>query len=140
MFGCFSLFQTLINTSRTISSCFIQSTDEEDGNGGKRGKAAQHASNGGGCCESLILLFLFAWLITGSVWVFGFYRQFISMPPQCQADVTLAGCCAAVPYWFSFGSIIAIYALSVLSCIVFCTCFCCCACIFGIVGAASSDA
>ena len=52
------------------------------------------------CCECLILLFLFAWLITGSVWVFGFYNQFNST--QCQADLTLPECCSAVPYWFSF--------------------------------------
>lgn len=82
-------------------------------------------NRGGGCCEALISLFLFAWLIVGSWWVFGYWNTYI-YSSQCNPLPGMReNCCDPVLYWFSFGTLIAIYAGALLSMLICCCCCCC---------------
>ena len=119
MFGVFSLFQTIINGTRRCTESVRDATrPDDDENGGKKPSTA---NRGGGCCECLISLFLFAWLIVGSVWVFGFWNTYNS--PGCDVN-----CCHPVPYLFSFVTIIVMYVVGFLSCMIGCCCCCCFGC------------
>jgi len=72
-----------------------------------------------GCCSSLISLFLFAWMIVGSVWV---YR----LDPGDDYQF-----CDRILYLYTFWIITAGYISAAVICC--CSCFltCCLACIFG---------
>lgn len=100
VFGCVSLLQSIISFSRRIISCFKPNNEEEGG-------ICLYGSRCGGCCECLIVLFLFAWFIAGSVWVLGYFSDFHS--PICQEHP--APCCSVVPYWFSFVIIIMLFSV-----------------------------
>ena len=117
VFGVFALIQTIVNgMRRCIETC--RESDRTDG----EDNGPSYASRGGGCCEGLISLFLFAWLIVGSVWVFSYWNTFI-YSQQCLESRDL--CCHPVPYWFSFITLIVIYAGALLSLLICCCCCCC---------------
>ena len=55
----------------------------------------------------LINLFIFAWLIVGSVWVLGFYSSWSDKGEQdCSADLEYPHCCERAVFLFSFAVII----------------------------------
>lgn len=118
VFGVFALVQTTINgMRRCIETCRkAGSADDEDN------KKPSMVNRGGGCCEALVSLFLFAWLIVGSVWVFGYWNTYIY---SSQCNPIRENCCAPVLYWFSCCTIIAIYAGALLSLLICCCCCCC---------------
>ena len=115
MFGCFSIFQTFINSGKRCF-CFADCDDNKSEEEDKDKKKSKYADRGGGCCESLISLFLFAWLITGSVWVFGYYDDFKA---QDCLEGGAACQCHSVPYLFSFVSIIVIWVIGALALLIF---------------------
>ena len=119
VFGVFSLFQTIVNGMRRCTES-IRETTSSDEEGSKKPSAA---NRGGGCCEGLISLFLFAWLIVGSVWVFGYWNTYNSAECSTRED-----CCHPVPYMFSFVSLIVMYAVGALSILIACCCCCCMGC------------
>ena len=121
VFGSFSLFQTVMNIVRR---CLFRKKDSDDENSDK--------GYGSYCCgglEGLITIFLFVWIIVGSVWVFRHYATWrteemcrdpnINPKPDCY--------CHPVPYLFSFVTLIVIYSISGLFCLCCCCCFCCAA-------------
>ena len=119
VFGVFSLLQTIINCMRRcIDTCRRANTPEDEDN-----TKSSIANRSGGFCEGLVSLFLFAWLIVGSVWVFGYWNTY-AYSGTCKPHPELH-CCHPVPYLFSFITLIAIYAGAVLS-LVICCCCCCC--------------
>lgn len=85
----------------------------------------------GSCLESMISVFLFIWIIIGSVWVFGFFNEY----RNC-TDSAADGCCHPVVYLFSFVTLIVIYVFSFLS---LCCCCCCFVCLAFLVGAGASS-
>ena len=115
VFGSFSLLQTTINiVGRCL--CPKKKKDSEDDNENQSGRR---------CCsslESLITLFLFAWIIVGSVWVFRFYDLWRSGN---------GGHCDSVPYLFTFITLIVFYSISGLFCLCCCCVFCCVAAVAG---------
>lgn len=120
VFGSFSLLQTVMNIVRR---CLFRKKDSGDENSDKN-----YGSYCFGSLEGLITIFLFVWIIVGSVWVFRYYdtwRNFemcrdpsINPMPPCL--------CHPVPYLFSFITLIVIYSISGLFCLC-CCCFFCCA-------------
>lgn len=123
VFGTFALLQTIINGLRR---CIETVRKNNSMQGDEDGTHPSVTSRGGGCCEGLISLFLFAWLIVGSVWVFGYWHTYI-YDSTC---VPKENCCVPVAYWFSFITLIVIYAGALLSLLI---CCCCCCCIASVV-------
>ena len=118
VFGSFSLLQTTINiVGRCL--CPKKKKDSEDSNENQSGRR---------CCsslESLITLFLFAWIIVGSVWVFRFYDLWRSDFVDCRDDRSSFCYCHPVPYLFTFITLIVFYSISGLFCLCCCCVFCC---------------
>lgn len=126
MFGCFSLVQTAINLSKRCCK-FINKKERDE----EEGDVASRANRGGSCLESVISVFLFIWTIIGSVWVFGFYDNY----QRCQEfDLPDTQCCHAVPFLFSFITLLVMYAFSLLF---LCCCCCCFICVAFVAGVAA---
>lgn len=128
VFGVFSLVSTLINvTKRIFKMCRrkMSGDTEED-------EDTDYGKKTGSCLESLISLFLFVWIIIGSVWVFGFYDEYRDR--DCANNTNADNCCHPVPYLFSFVTLVVIYVFSFLS---LCCCCCCFICVAFLVGATS---
>ena len=70
-------------------------------------------------------------LYTNSSWIFGYYSRF----QDCRDNNITNQCCHAVPYLFSFVTLIVIYSISFLICCCCCFAICCAA----FVGGAASD-
>ena len=114
VFGSFSLLQTAMNIVRRCL-CPKKKKDDDGNNENECGNR---------CCsslESLITLFLFAWIIVGSVWVFRYYNQF----KLCREDPRFICYCHPVPYLFTFITLIIFYSVSGLICLCCCCVFCC---------------
>lgn len=126
VFGVISLVSTLINVIKRVFKLIQQKASDGDEESTDYGKKT------GSCLESLISVFLFVWIIIGSVWVFGFYKDYVDL--DCASNVVIPECCHPVPYLFSFITLIVIYAFSFLS---LCCCCCCFVCLAFIVGASS---
>ena len=76
----------------------------------------------GSCIESVLSLFLLAWIIVGSVWVFGHFDDWKKDMDRCNNTV----------YIFSFVILVLIYVFSGLIC-------CCCCCMFCILALAAGE-
>jgi len=122
VFGVFSLMQFIVSILRTLVLCCCCNGD---------GNAKTTRSSGCGGC--LVSAFLLAWFIAGNVYVFRFYLVFYSDDCQPVTFPVAAGCCAALPYQFALGSIIAVYVIFLASLILLCTCCCCCICCFTVI-------
>jgi len=91
--------------------------------------------------EGLLNLFLFIWLIIGSVWVLGKYDDWDDLNrPDCDGLTTADGdlydnCCHKGTFLFAFIFIICMWSLGFL--IICCSCTCICL-MLGCAGAASS--
>lgn len=120
VFGCFSLASTLINVLKRLCKCIRKKAGSDEGDDDDQ----DCGRKGGSCLESLISLFLFVWILIGSAWVFGYYSTYANCP-----GVDL--CCHAVPFLFSFVTLIVIYAVSFLSLCCCCFCFVCLAFLVG---------
>jgi len=70
--------------------------------------------------SSILSLFLFAWFIAGSVWIFSIYGDFTTDNPPSQGSPPPTYC-SPVVYYFAFWITIAQYIL-------FALCFCCLCC------------
>ncbi len=129
VFGGFSIVQTFINViKRCCKLCRKQEGDSDSDDGG-----SNYGNRGGSCFETLVSIFLFVWIIVGSVWIFGFYPEY----RECTNEPALSNeCCHSVPYLFSFVTLIVIYAVSFLS--LFCCC-CCFVCMAFLVGASGGE-
>ena len=121
VFGCVSVVQTIIGS---VKRCCKRKKDSDDDS-----QSRNYAERGGNGFESLISLFLFVWIIVGSVWVFSFYGRFNDCRDNFSGDPF---CCHPVPYLFSFSVLIVVYVVSFLAC------FCCC-CVFCLAALASTD-
>lgn len=108
VYGCVSSAQLLLSV---LKWCICRKKDDESDNSERLRKISTFT-------EVVSILFLVAWLIAGSVWVFTYFSQLDSVVGEC--GIGSSDCCHTVVYWFSFGSIVAIYAF------IFCTCTCCC--------------
>ncbi len=126
VFGSTALLQLMCNIFRTI----VASPCCDCGKSGEEETSKCYCSRGrsGYCLESIVSLFMFAWVIVGSVWVFGYYHTYKS--PACASHIN---CCAPLPYMFSFVVLILVYATSALTLIVICSCCCCCLLCCGVI-------
>lgn len=132
VFGSTALLQMLLNIFRMIVSCSCS----QNGENGSKEKAGNYCGRSGYCLESIATVFMFIWVIIGSVWVFGYYNTYRS--PACVTSITNT-CCAPLPYMFSFVILIIMYAVSILALLVTCCCCCCCLICCGVLTAASSN-
>ena len=120
VYGTFTLVHLIIAIIRTVVATRPNSHDR---------RVRHTASHIGTCADLFVDLFLFAWLIAGSVWVFRFYGFVHStscagggpLLPQCQCD--------GVVLTFAFAVIIVIYIIGLISCLTSCCCYCCVCCI-----------
>lgn len=130
VFGCVSLLSTLINIVKRIFKAAHRKVSGRD----EDSDDVDYGKKTGSCLEGLISVFLFIWIIIGSVWVFGFfdeYRRF-GCAENASNPAFDAICCHPVPYLFSFITLLVIYAFSFLS---LCCCCCCFVCLAFLVGA-----
>ena len=116
VFGCVSLLQTIINIAKRL--CGTKKKDDETADD----EEASAFKRCGSCIESVLSLFLLAWIITGSVWVFGHYNEWMDHKDRCNNTV----------YIFSFVILVLIYVFSGLIC-------CCCCCMFCIIALAAGE-
>ena len=118
VYGCFCLVLTAISVTKQC--CCKKSKDDEESEENKRNRRKQ------GCnmCESLIIIFLMVWIFIGSSWVFGSYSEFRAGPGSCRelsqntTGAPFNNCCEPGAYLFAFGSLLAVYSLWGLCCIV----------------------
>ena len=120
VFGCVSLLQTGIHFVRLI--CGRKKDSER----------TERANQGSNCCETIISIFLFVWIIIGSYWVFSLWDTWNSS--QCNQSAT---CCDPVLVYFSFITMLVIYASALLCCSCLVCCICCCA--FVAAGSAAAE-
>ena len=120
VYGSFTLVHLVIAIVRTVIATRQNSHDR---------RVRHAASHIGTCADLFVSLFLFAWLIAGSVWVFKFYS--FSHSATCTGGGPLVpGCqCDGVVLTFAFAVIIVIYIYGLISCLVSCCCYCCICCI-----------
>ena len=118
VFECFGQLQIIINGMRRCTETYRVSNLPDDADDILEPSTA---SRGGGYCEGLVALFLFAWLIVGSVWVFSYWTTY-TFSSDCAVK---EACCHPVAYWFSFITLIVIYAGMLLSLLICCCCCCC---------------
>ena len=112
VFGCVSLLQTTIHL---IKMCVCRKKENQEG----PDKKAQ----GGNCCESLVTIFLFVWIIVGSYYTFRAWEDWDNAGRQsCTGENS--DCCAPPVMYFTFSVLIVIYGIAALVCC--CGCFCCC--------------
>ena len=117
VFGSVSLLHTIVSSLKYCAKIGAKKTEEDGENRNKN-----LASRGGSGCESLLSVFLFIWTIVGSSWVFTYYYS-TWVPNDCNNNYDRLLCqCDAVPFLFSYITLIIMYALSLLIC--FCGCFC----------------
>lgn len=121
--GCFGVLQMLLTFSLRVKNhreekgAAAAADSERQGEGSTDSNARPNPGSG------IISCFLFAWFITGSVWVYGIYTTVnttgsaSSLPDYCHGGT----------YWFAFVLITLGYVAMALSC--------CCAVTCGILGA-----
>ncbi len=126
VFGSTALLQMMLNIFRMIISCSCGKNGENE----SKEKSGNCCGRSGYCLESIVTVFMFIWVIVGSVWVFGYYNTYKSCTENC---------CAPLPYMFSFVILIIMYAVSILALLVTCCCCCCCLMCFGVMSAANSS-
>ena len=130
--GAVGLLNTIINLAKQSSKRMatrLQGGGEEGG---------QSATRGGNCAECFIGVFLFAWLIVGSVWVFGNWTEFnhfkgnafcashYDFNNQTTSAVTnYISCCHPVVYLYSFVVLVLTYVFPICLCCL-CMWFVCC--------------
>ena len=103
VFGCVSLLQTAIHIFRMFC-------------GRKNDERSERANQGSNCCETLISVFLFVWIIVGSYWVFSLWNSWGNNPLNCNP----------VLVYFSFITLLVIYGTALLfCCCIICCVFCC---------------
>ena len=113
VFGCVSLLQTTIHL---IKMCVCRKKENQEG----PDKKAQ----GGNCCESLVTIFLFVWIIVGSYYTFRAWEDWDNAGRQSCTGGNSDDCCAPPVMYFTFSVLIVIYGIAALVCC--CGCFCCC--------------
>ena len=121
VFGCVSLIQTGIHIFRL---CCGRKDDER----------SERANQGSNCCETIISIFLFVWIIIGSYWVFSLWNVWNSSTCNQGAE-----CCDPVLVYFSFVTMLLIYATGILCCCCLVCCVFCCAFFAAGAGAAASS-
>lgn len=121
VFGVVSLFHTSISLLKHCGKLLTKKSNQDSEDDGNRN--ASYVSRSGSTCESLLSLFLFIWVIVGSVWVFGYYYSTWA-PNDCTNNPSVCNC-SPVVFLFSYISLIVMYAISLL----FCCCGCCWFCI-----------
>ncbi len=117
VFGSVSLLHTIVSSLKYCAKIGAKKTEQDGEN-----RNQNMASRGGSGCESLLSVFLFIWTIVGSSWVFSFYYNTWA-PNDCTNSYNRAMCeCDAVPFLFSYITLIIMYTVSLLICC--CGCFC----------------
>ena len=121
VFGVISLCHTLISIFKRCAKEIAKKTSSEDDDN----RNQSYASRSGSTCESLLSLFLFIWLIVGSVWVFSYFYNVWNVY-NCTANPNGDSRCNCDPvvFMFSYITLIVIYAASLLICVCGCCCFC----------------
>ena len=130
MYGSVSLACGMLNISKSIfcSNRRRQCRRREEGSEEKRSLINICASS----IEGVFNLFLFVWLIVGSVWVLGKYNDWDDAGrPNCDDSPSNENCCHEGMFLFAFIFIITMWSLGFL--IVCCICSCACI-IFAITG------
>lgn len=127
MFGCVALAQTVFHL---IKMCLCRKQKDDDN--GSRGGSDQK-SKGGDCCESLITIFLFVWIIVGSYYTFSAWSDWRSdgdsvwcsgLPDDAPTN-HVNNCCDAPVMYFAFSALIVMYGMAACCCFCFCCCVCC---------------
>lgn len=121
VFGCVSLAQTIVNVLKRFFRLFSKRDSDRE-----EGQERNQAERGGSILETLFSLFLFIWIIIGSVWIFGNYSEFRDGRNDPNSPIY----CQPVVYLFSFVTLVTIYVVSWLLCL-------CCCCLFCVVALAA---
>eukprot|EP00731_Ephydatia_muelleri_P030764 Em0022g278a len=128
--GAVGLLNTIINLAKQSSKRVATRLEGAEG--------GQSATRGGNCAEGFIGVFLFVWIIVGSVWVFGNWSEFnhfrgnafcashYDFNNQTRSAVTnYISCCHPTVYLYSFVVLVVTYVLPICICCL-CMCLVCC--------------
>ena len=130
MYGSVSLAYSVLNILKSIccSNRRRQCRRREEGSEEKQSLTNRCASS----IEGILHLFLFVWLIVGSVWVLGKYNDWDDAGrPNCDESPKNGNCCHEGMFLFAFIFIITMWSLTFL---IICCIFSCACIIFAIAG------
>ena len=122
VYGVVSLAMTVFSV---IKQCICRQKKEEHEEGQGQNKGRQSSN----CLEGILVTFLVIWVFVGSSWVFGDYStwqnegsQSCLMPPNGTTPSRF--CCEPRTFLFALGSLLSIYSLFLLCCVLVCVVFC----------------
>ena len=99
VFGCVNLLQTCCNQ---------RNDDDEDNNEKFRSKGSVY------CYEGCVTLFLFIWIIIGSIFTFSAWNNWVDNGRQsCSAGGD--NCCSPVLMYFTFSTLLVTYGINAVS-------------------------
>lgn len=108
VFGSFRIFQNLVNIfkySYIVHGMAIKVYQEGE---------CTKVGRGWNCCETILSLFYFIWIIAGSAWVFGYF-YFRWSPSDCTNNYDIMTCgCNHLVFTFSYVILIVMYAVNLL--------------------------
>lgn len=122
VYGVVSLAMTGVSV---VKQCICRQKKEEQEEGQRQNKGRQSSN----CLEGMLVTFLVIWVFIGSSWVFGNYSEWQAagsqsclMPPNITTPSGL--CCEPRTFLFALGSLLSIYSLFFLCCVLVCMVFC----------------
>ena len=118
MYGVFSLLLTITSI---FKHCCRKKKEDRDDDDVHKGKSCLN------CIDFMIYIFVIVWLFIGSSWVLGRYTGWRDGPGSCFNAPDSPLCCEPRAYLFAFGTILTVYAISIL-CFLFCCLVILCGC------------
>ena len=120
VYGVVSLAMTIVSV---IKQCICRQKKEEQEEGQGQNKGRQSSN----CLEGMLVTFLVIWVFVGSSWVFGNYSRWHGAGEQSCLSPNGTNpelCCEPRTFLFAFGSLLSIYSLFLLCCVLVCVVFC----------------
>ena len=122
VYGVVSLAMTIVSV---IKQCICRQKKEEQEEGQGQNKGRQSSN----CLEGMLVTFLVIWVFVGSSWVFGDYSRWHAageqgclVPPNSTSPSD--SCCEPRTFLFALGSLLSIYSLFLLCCVLVCVVVC----------------
>lgn len=118
VYGVVSVGMTAVSV---VKQCLCRQKKEED----EEGQAQNRGRQSSNCLEGLLMTFLVIWVFVGSSWVFPRYSTWLDAGAQsCIVNNSSSYCCEPRTFLFAFGSLLSIYSLFILCCILICVVAC----------------